>query len=221
MTPIRVMVVDDHSVVREGIRHVLSDTALFAVVGEAASAAEAIAAVAAWAPDVIVLDVSMPGGSGLHAVAELLERAPAARVLMLSVHEDAEYVLESVRAGAHGYLRKDSTPAELRSAVTALGAGESYYSPQIAGALANALRVRSAAPAPERAPSAAQVLTARERQILALVADGATNREIGTQLGISTRTVEAHRDSLMRKLGIRTVAGLTRLAIEQGIVPKR
>ena len=221
MTPIRVMVVDDHSVVREGIRHVLSDTALFAVVGEAASAAEAIAAVAAWAPDVIVLDVSMPGGSGLHAVAELLERAPAARVLMLSVHEDAEYVLESVRAGAHGYLRKDSTPAELRSAVTALGAGESYYSPQIAGALANALRARSAAPAPERAPSAAQVLTARERQILALVADGATNREIGTQLGISTRTVEAHRDSLMRKLGIRTVAGLTRLAIEQGIVPKR
>ncbi|MBC7673310.1 MAG: response regulator transcription factor [Polaromonas sp.] len=221
MTPIRVMVVDDHSVVREGIRHVLSDTALFAVVGEAASAAEAIAAVAAWAPDVIVLDVSMPGGSGLHAVAELLERAPAARVLMLSVHEDAEYVLESVRAGAHGYLRKDSTPAELRSAVTALGVGESYYSPQIAGALANALRARSAAPAPERAPSAAQVLTARERQILALVADGATNREIGTQLGISTRTVEAHRDSLMRKLGIRTVAGLTRLAIEQGIVPKR
>lgn len=221
MTPIRVMVVDDHSVVREGIRHVLSDTALFAVVGEAASAAEAIAAVAAWAPDVVVLDVSMPGGSGLHAVAELLERAPAARVLMLSVHEDAEYVLESVRAGAHGYLRKDSTPAELRSAVTALGVGESYYSPQIAGALANALRARSATPAPERAPSAAQVLTARERQILALVADGATNREIGTQLGISTRTVEAHRDSLMRKLGIRTVAGLTRLAIEQGIVPKR
>ena len=221
MTPIRVMVVDDHSVVREGIRHVLSDTALFAVVGEAGSAAEAIAAVAAWAPDVIVLDVSMPGGSGLHAVAELLERAPAARVLMLSVHEDAEYVLESVRAGAHGYLRKDSTPAELRSAVTALGVGESYFSPQIAGALANALRARSATPAPERAPSAAQVLTARERQILALVADGATNREIGTQLGISTRTVEAHRDSLMRKLGIRTVAGLTRLAIEQGIVPKR
>lgn len=221
MTPIRVMVVDDHSVVREGIRHVLSDPALFAVVGEAGSAAEAIATVAAWAPNVVILDVSMPGGSGLHAVAELLERAPAARVLMLSVHEDAEYVLESVRAGAHGYLRKDSTPAELRSAVTALNAGESYYSPQIAGALANALRARSASPVPARAPSATEVLTARERQILALVADGATNREIGAQLGISTRTVEAHRDSLMRKLGIRTVAGLTRLAIEQGIVPKR
>ena len=218
MTPIRVMVVDDHSVVREGIRHVLADPAVYTVVGEAGSGAEAIASVTAWMPDVVILDVSMPGGSGLHVVAELLERAPAARILMLSVHEDAEYVLESVRAGAHGYLRKDSTPADLRNAVSALHAGESYYSPQVAGALANALRARSAAPAPERAPSAAEVLTARERQILALVADGATNREIGTRLGISTRTVEAHRDSLMRKLGIRTVAGLTRLAIEQGIV---
>lgn len=221
MTPIRVMVVDDHSVVREGIRHVLADPAVYTVVGEAGSAAEAIASVGAWAPDVVILDVSMPGGSGLHVVAELLERAPAARVLMLSVHEDAEYVIESVWAGAHGYLRKDSTPAELRSAVSALSAGQSYYSPQLAGALASALRTRSAPPAPANAPQAARVLTAREREILALVADGATSRDIGTRLGISTRTVEAHRDSLMRKLGIRTVAGLTRLAIEQGIVPER
>ncbi len=221
MTPIRVMVVDDHSVVREGIRHVLSDADAYAVVGEAASAAEAVASVTAWAPDVVILDVSMPGGSGLHVVPELLERVPALRVLMLSVHEDAEYVLESVRAGAHGYLRKDSTPAELRSAVSALHAGQSYYSPQVAGALADALRTRSVAPVPERAPSAVEVLTARERQILALIADGRTNREIGAELGISTRTVEAHRDSLMRKLSIRTVAGLTRLAIEQGIVPGR
>ena len=221
MTPIRVMVVDDHSVVREGIRHVLADAAVFTVVGEASSAAEAMVSVSASAPDVVILDVSMPGGSGLHVVAELLERVPTARVLMFSVHEDAEYVLESVRAGAHGYLRKDSTPAELRSAVLALHAGESYYSPRLAGALANALRTRSAAPASAPAPSAADVLTAREREILALVADGSTNREIGTRLGIGTRTVEAHRDSLMRKLGIRTVAGLTRLAIEQGIVPQR
>jgi DNA-binding NarL/FixJ family response regulator len=180
-----------------------------------------VASVAGWAPDVVILDVSMPGGSGLHVVPELLERVPALRVLMLSVHDDAEYVIESVRAGAHGFLRKDSTPAELRSAVSALHAGQSYYSPQVAGALADALRSRSAAPVPERAPSAAEVLTARERQILALIAEGRTNREIGAKLGISTRTVEAHRDSLMRKLGIRTVAGLTRLAIEQGIVPGR
>ncbi|CAN5492889.1 response regulator transcription factor [soil metagenome] len=221
MTPIRVMVVDDHSVVREGIRHVLADAAAYLVVGEAGSAAEAVASVAGWAPDVVILDVSMPGGSGLHVVPELLERVPALRVLMLSVHEDAEYVIESVRAGAHGYLRKDSTPAELRSAVSALHAGQSYYSPQVAGALADALRSRTVAPEPERTPRVAEVLTVRERQILALIADGGTNREIGAKLGISTRTVEAHRNSLMRKLGIRTVAGLTRLAIEQGIVAGR
>jgi len=218
VTPIRVMVVDDHSVVREGIRHVLGDAAAYTVVGEAASAAEAIAAVAAAAPDVIILDISMPGGSGLPAVAELLERAPKARVLMLSVHDDAEYVLESVRAGAHGYLRKDSTPGEMRTAIAAVHAGDGYYSPKLAAVLADALRGRAAQPEPEAPPKAADLLTAREREILAHIADGATNREIGTRLGISTRTVEAHRDSLMRKLGIRTVAGLTRLAIEQGLV---
>ena len=216
--PIRVMVVDDHSVVREGIRSVLSDPGQFIVVGESSSAADAIANITAWTPHVVVLDVSMPGGSGLHAVAELLERAPAVRILMLSVHDDAEYVLESVRAGAHGYLRKDSTPAELRTAIMAVHAGDVYYSSQLTGVLAEALRGRVAHVAEVPAPKAADVLTAREREILAHVAEGATNREIGTRLGISTRTVEAHRNSLMRKLGVRTVAGLTRLAIEQGVV---
>ena len=218
MAPIRVMVVDDHSVVREGIRSVLGDPAAFEVVGEAASAAEAISRVRDWRPDVIVLDVSMPGGSGIHAVPELLERAPKSHVLMLSVHEDAEYVLESVRAGAHGYLRKDSTPAELRTAIAAVHAGDGYYSPQLAAVLANALRT-TPTPAPAaQPPRATDVLTAREIEILTHVAEGMTNREIGTALGISTRTVEAHRDSLMRKLGIRTVAGLTKLAIEQGLI---
>ncbi len=217
MTPIRVMVIDDHSVVREGIRHVLGDASAYTVVAEAQSAAEAIANVGRAAPDVIILDISMPGGSGLKAVPELLERAPKARVLMLSVHDDAEYVIESVRAGAHGYLRKDSSPAEMRTAIAAVHAGDGYYSPKLAAALADALRGRPAAPDPAAPPQAADVLTAREREILAHIADGATNREIGTRLGISTRTVEAHRDSLMRKLGIRTVAGLTRLAIEQGL----
>lgn len=218
MTPIRVMVVDDHGVVREGIRSVLSDPAEFTVVGEASSPAEAIESVAHLGPDVVVLDISMPGGSGLAAVAELLERAPAAHILMLSVHDDTEYVLESVRAGAHGYLRKDSTPAELRAAIASVHAGQRYYSPHVAGVLAEALRSGTDRPKPAGPPRATDVLTARELEILGHIADGATNREIGTRLGISTRTVEAHRDSLMRKLGIRTVAGLTRLAIEQGIM---
>lgn len=215
--PIRVLVVDDHAVVREGIRHVLSDAAGFAVVGEAQSGVEAVVSAAALQPHVVVLDISMPGGSGLHAVSEILERVSRVRVLMLSVHEDVEYMIESVRAGAHGYLRKDSTPAELREAVRALHSGQTYFSPALADQMAEALR--KGRQTRENAPSrATDVLTAREREILVHIAQGKTNKEIGTELGISARTVEAHRDSLMRKLGIRTVAGLTRLALEQGLL---
>ena len=214
---VRVLVVDDHAVVREGIRHVLSEGEGFQVVGEAKSGADAVALAGALRPAVVVLDISMPGGSGLHAVAGILAQAPDARVLMLSVHEDVEYVLESVRAGAHGYLRKDSTPGELRAAVQALRGGRTYYSPALAEQMADALR-KGSEPRPAPPPAATDVLTAREREILVHIAQGKTNREIGVELGISTRTVEAHRDSLMRKLGIRTVAGLTRLALEQGLL---
>ena len=215
--PIRVLVVDDHAVVREGIRHVLSEGAGFTVVGEAQSGTEAVASAAQLKPNVVVLDISMPGGSGLHAVSEILERVNGVRVLMLSVHEDVEYMIESVRAGAHGYLRKDSTPAELREAVRAIHSGQTYFSPALAGQMAEALRKGKVAK--ETAPArATDVLTAREREILVHIAQGETNKEIGAELGISARTVEAHRDSLMRKLGIRTVAGLTRLALEQGLL---
>jgi DNA-binding NarL/FixJ family response regulator len=217
---IRVLVVDDHSVVREGIRHVLADGNLFEVVGEASSGAEALAVAVTAQPHVVILDISMPGGSGLHAVSELMERVPGVRVLMLSVHDDLEYVLESVRAGAHGYLRKDSSPEELRSAIRTLHGGESYYSRPVATKMAEALRA-GVSPGPERPPKASDVLTAREREILVHIAQGSINREIGVTLGISTRTVEAHRDSLMRKLGVRTVAGLTRLALEQGLLDPR
>jgi DNA-binding NarL/FixJ family response regulator len=215
--PIRVLVVDDHAVVREGIRRVLSSVAGFAVVGEAKSGTEAVATAAKLQPNVVVLDISMPGGSGLHAAGEILERVKGVRILMLSVHEDVEYVLESVRVGAHGYLRKDSTPAELRDAIRAVHAGKSYFSPALAAQMAEAARKGSEAK--EKAPPlATDVLTAREREILVHIAQGKTNKEIGIELGISTRTVEAHRDSLMRKIGVRTVAGLTRLALEQGLL---
>lgn len=213
---IRVLVVDDHAVVREGIRHVLSEGAGFTVVGEAQSGTEAIASAAQLRPNVVVLDISMPGGSGLHAVSEIVERVNGVRVLMLSVHEDVEYMIESVRAGAHGYLRKDSTPAELRDAVRALHSGQTYFSPALAAQMADALRAGKETK--EKPARATDVLTAREREILVHIAQGKTNKEIAAELGISARTVEAHRDSLMRKLGIRTVAGLTRLALEQGLL---
>ena len=212
---IRVLVADDHAVVREGIRHVLAATHGFDIAGEAASGREAVALAGSVEPDVIVLDVSMPEGTGLEVIGDVRRAAPRARVLILSVHDEAEYVLEAVRAGAHGYLRKDSSPAELRDAVRAVDRGESFFSPAMAARLSDALRVESDRSA---RTSRLALLTARERDVLEGIANGETNKEIASRYGISPRTVETHRESLMRKLEIRSVAGLTRLAVEEGLV---
>lgn len=215
MTPaIRVVVVDDHAIVREGVRTVLDAASGYAIVGEGRSVSDAIAASAELHPDVLVLDISMPDGSGLHAIPEVIERSPQTRVLVLSVHENLEYVLESMRAGAHGYLRKDSAPSELRAAVRAVHNGELFLSPGISRQVADAIR-SSPEPVVEPNPS---VLTPRERQVLVSIAHGLSNKEIAAKLAISPRTVEAHRDSLSRKLGIRTVAGLTKFCLKHGLL---
>ncbi|MDQ6829269.1 MAG: response regulator transcription factor [Gemmatimonadota bacterium] len=215
MTSIRVLVVDDHALVREGIRHVLTVDPGFEVVAEAASGDEAIAMAKTHAPDVVVLDISMPGGSGLDVTAALRREMPGVRVLILSMHDHEQYVLESVRAGAHGYLRKDSSPGELREAIRAVHDGESFFSAPVATQLSAALR--GEATREVRATKLATI-TGRERDVLLGVAQGRTNKEIAASLGISPRTVESHRESLMRKLEIRSVAGLTRLAIDEGLV---
>ena len=224
MTDIRVLVADDHSVVREGLRRVLSAPG-FMVVGEAATGEEAVRRAAELTPDVVVLDISMPEGSGLQIVERLRGAAPGTRVLMLSVHDGTEYVLESVRKGAHGYVRKDTTPAELREAIRSVHAGNEYFSPAVAGHLTAALRGDGPTSAEgdtsrstTASPTAALAeLTGREREVLALIAQGHSNKQAAAALKISPRTVESHRDSLMRKLGIRTVAGLTRFAMETGL----
>jgi DNA-binding NarL/FixJ family response regulator len=212
---IRVLVADDHAVVREGIRHVLAEAHGFDVAGEASSGEEAIRLASECEPDVVMLDVSMPGGTGLEVIGDVRRAAPEARVLILSVHDEAEYVLQAVRAGAHGYLRKDSSPNELREAVRAVDRGESYFSPAMASRLGDALRIES--DRTTRQSKLAQ-LTARERDVLEGIANGETNKEIAARHGISPRTVETHRESLMRKLEIHSVAGLTRLAVEEGLV---
>ncbi len=215
---IRLVLVDDHVIVREGLRHVLEEAPEFQIAGEGSTAAEAIALAATLQPDVLVLDISMPGGSGLHAVPEILERAPQTRILMLSVHDDSEYILESVRVGAHGYCRKDSAPDELRRAIKTVFEGDTYFSPLVAQRVAQALREgKSARDAEPPTPPGTDVLSPREREVLRFIAQGRANKEIGAELGISTRTVEAHRQALMKKLGIHTVAGLTRYCLEHGI----
>lgn len=208
---IRILIADDHAVVRQGLRRVLEGAEGLTVVAEAESGPDTIARAERERPDVVLLDLSMPGASGLDVVRRLRASLPDTRVLILSVHDDREYVLESVRAGAHGYLRKDSTPADIRQAIRAVHAGDSFFSPPVARHLAAA--VQDGSPA-----DGLGALTARERDVLVRVARGRTNRETAAELGISVRTVETHRDSLMRKLRIHTVAELTRFAIAQGLL---
>lgn len=211
--PIRVLVCDDHAVVREGIRHVLAGEPGFDVVAEAATGEQALALAREYRPDVVVLDVTMPGESGLRVAPRLRAAVPGARVLILSMHDNAEYVREGVRAGASGYVLKDSAAAELRLAVRAVHAGGTYFSTPAARGLSHPTPAEPEADEPP--PS--DVLTARERDVLDGIARGLTNKEIAGELGISHRTVETHRESLMRKLGIRTVAGLTRYVLDQGL----
>jgi DNA-binding NarL/FixJ family response regulator len=210
---IRVLIADDHAIVREGIRQVLAadDATAFEVVGEASNGREAVLFARALRPDVVILDLSMPELSGLDAAGEIREAVPEASILVLSIHDHEEYVLQSVRAGAQGYLRKDSSPAELRAAVRTVHEGGSVFSAPVARTLSSALRNERRA----------AELTPRERDVLVAIASGSTNKQIAAQFAISVRTVESHRETLMKKLGVKGAAGLTRFAIEAGLAEKR
>ena len=211
---IRVLIADDHAIVREGIRQVLCSDASsgFDVVGEASNGLEAVALATRLKPDVVVLDLTMPELSGLEAAARIREAVPEAAILVLSIHDHEEYVTQSVRAGAQGYLRKDSPPAELRGAVRTLFEGGSYFSAPVVRSISSSRRRED-----DGSRAKLDELTPREREVLVEIARGRTNKEMAAQLGISVRTVESHRDTLMRKLGIRGAAALTRFAVDAGI----
>jgi DNA-binding NarL/FixJ family response regulator len=199
---VTVLVADDHAVVRAGIRHILESMEGVSVIAEANDGPSALERARSLRPDLVILDVSMPGGSGLSVLSDLRRDVEGVRILMLSMHDDAEYIAESVRAGTNGYLLKDSAATDLRAAVRAVMDGQSFFSPDITS-------TGDSATAHEESP-----ITRRERQVLVRVASGSTNKEIAADLGISHRTVETHRESIARKLGISSVAGLTRYVIE-------
>ena len=212
-TRIRVLIADDHALVREGLRYVLDADPGIEVVAEAPNGRLAVELAQQYAPDVVVLDITMPEETGLQAAARLRDVLPSARVLLLSMHDQVEYVREGMRIGTHGYLLKDSAGEELRAAIHAVHAGGTFFSPAVVR------RLTAASAAPVSTPlSPLDQLTPRERDVLAGVARGLTNQAIAAELGISRRTVEAHRESLMRKLEIHSVAGLTRLALETGLI---
>lgn len=210
---IRVLVADDHAVVREGIRTVL-ESGNFSVVAEATDGEEALRLINALEPDVAILDITMPRLSGIDVLERLREGTARTSVLILSMHDHPEYVLGAVRAGADGYLLKSAGPSEVREAVRAVAQGKEAFSPRVTQQLSSALRDEAAR---EASRGRLEQLTPREREVLVRVTAGRTSREIADEFGISHRTVETHRESIMRKLQIRTVAGLTRFALEAGL----
>ncbi|HZU19751.1 MAG TPA: response regulator transcription factor [Gaiellaceae bacterium] len=207
----RVLVVDDHAVVRSGIRSLLSAEDDFEVVAEASNARDAVFEARALKPDVILLDVVMPGESGIEALPKLKKEAPDAKVLVLSMQDDPRYVREAFAQGADGYVLKEAVDAEVVAALREIAAGGEYVHPALGARMV-------AADAQARAAAAADPLSDREREVLRLLALGHTNQEIAKQLYISVRTAETHRAHIMQKLGLSTRAELVRHALAHGLL---
>jgi DNA-binding NarL/FixJ family response regulator len=208
-----IVVADDHALVREGIRRLLETRPDLRVVGEASDGEEAIRVVLEKRPDLAILDLNMPGRSGLEAARLLHQSGSGTRVLVLSMLDDRSHVEEALRAGAAGYVAKSAPPEDLFAAVDAVRAGGSYLSGGVRQRMTEVL-AGEAAPAPD----GLSLLTEREREVLALIAEGRSSREIAAGLGVSLKTVDSHRTNLMEKLDIHKVAGLVRFAIRSGLV---
>ena len=212
---IKLLLVDDHPVVRRGISSCLARQERLAIIGEAADGLEAVRKAKELAPDIILMDIDMPQMDGL-AVTEVLRRElPSIKVLILSMHSNTDYVLRIIQSGARGYVLKDAAPEELIKAIEMVDSGEAFFSPDVARVALNQF-VRG----PGEGPSPSQ-LTNREREVLVQIAEGLSNKEIASRLGVGVRTVETHRERIMRKLNIHSVAGLTKFAIAKGLVTLR
>jgi DNA-binding NarL/FixJ family response regulator len=213
MAAVRVLVADDHALFRAGVRKLLQSFEGIQVVGEAADGHEALRLSGTERPDVLLMDIGMPGLNGVEAAARLTREGPSPRVIILSMHTGEDHVLRAIRAGAAGYLLKDASPAELEAAVRAAARGEIYLSPAISRYVVDDYVRRAGG---DRSPL--DRLTSRQREVLQLIAEGNTTKAIATRLGLSVKTVETHRAQLMERLEARDVATLVRLAIRVGLV---
>ncbi|MBD5804484.1 Transcriptional regulatory protein DegU [Azoarcus sp. Aa7] len=221
--PIRVLLVDDHALFRSGIKSLLQRHPEFEIVGEAGDGMEGVKRAAQLRPDVVLLDLHMPGLSGRDAAAMMAEEAPEAHVLMLTVSEDAEDLIETLRAGACGYLLKNIEAETLTAAITKAAAGESVISPQMMGKLVQGVRgappkASTEAAAPAVVASELNKLSPRERETLVLVARGQSNKEIARTLDLAESTVKIHVQNVLRKLGLTSRVQAAVFAVEQGIV---
>jgi DNA-binding NarL/FixJ family response regulator len=216
MTPskkkIKVLIVDDHPVVRKGLWSCLESRPNLKIIGEATNGHEALKQITALQPDVVLMDIAMPEMDGLQVTERLHKDIPEMKVLVLSVQSNRETVLRIIRAGARGYVLKESSPEDLVKAIELVNGGEAFFSPPVARIALN----QYVSELDESDP--ASRLSDREREVLILIASGRSNKEIASDLGIGVRTIETHRERIMRKLSIRSVAGLTKFAIANGLV---
>jgi DNA-binding NarL/FixJ family response regulator len=205
----RILLADDHAVVRQGFRMILAAQPNFEIVAEASNGREAVELAEKLQPDVVVMDVTMPELNGIEATRRMQTVSPRARVLALSMHKDSVYVREILRAGARGYLLKDALDKDLVAAVDAVARGEAYLSPAIADAVLNDYRKHVSDPL--------DLLSSREREVLQMIAEGKTNKEIASILNLSVYTVDAHRGRIMEKLNLHSTPELVRFAIRNGL----
>jgi DNA-binding NarL/FixJ family response regulator len=213
MQPTRVLLADDHTLVRAGIRALLEGLADVQVVAEAGDGRQALLLIEQHRPDVVLMDIAMPGLNGLEAVLRVKDQFPDVRVIILSIHANEEYVLRALRTGAAGYLLKSARAAELELAITSAVQGEIYLSPAVSNLVASYVQRVG-----EAESSALDLLTPRQREVLQLIAEGYTTQGIAHLLGVSVKTAEKHRMQLMERLDIHDVAGLVRYAIQAGLV---
>lgn len=213
MSPTRILIVDDHSLVRAGLRRLIQEVTSAQIVGEASAGTEALGIIEAARPEIVLMDISMPGMNGLEATAQISARFPDVRVIILSMYCSEEDVLQALRAGASGYLHKSSAPAEIAIAINAIVSGGVYLSPSVSKWVVDGyldrLKINS---------QSTGRLSRRQREVLRLVAEGLSTKEIARQLGISAKTVETHRTQLMSRLEIHEIAGLVRYAIKAGLI---
>ena len=206
----RILLVDDHAVVRSGFRLIINQHSDLEVIGEAGTGAEGVKQTLALRPDIVILDVGLPDISGVEATRRILESCPECRVLILSMHRDSVYVRETLRAGAKGYLLKDSIDEDLLKAIRCVARGEGFLSPAVSRTILDDYQQHMTDPL--------DLLTAREREILQLLAEGLTAKEIATRLDLSVYTVDAHRGRIMKKLNVHTGGDLIRFAMRKGLI---
>lgn len=206
---IKILLADDHTIVRQGLKLILSSQPDFEVVGEAGNGREAVELAAKLRPDLVILDVAMPEVNGIEATKRMTEANPRIRILVLSMHKEAVYVREILKAGARGYLLKDVIDTELLNAARSVARGDGYVSPAVSGALLSDYRQNVTDPA--------DLLSNREREVLQLIAEGKTNKEVAAKLNLSVYTIDSHRGKIMEKLNLHSTGELVRFAIKHGL----